>query len=450
MSKRVDLLSGPIAFSLTKLALPLMGISFLQMAYNLTDMFWIGKLGPGAVAAIGTGGLLLWLSQGIHTIAQLGGQVLVAQKLGAQDKQAAARYAHAAIFLSCSITLSLGLIFMFGSAQIVSIFNLNDPQVIAQAQTYLRVTGGCVIFMLLAKLLTSLITTTGDSRTPFKATIFGLAFNMIFDPIFIFGYFGFPEMGVLGAAVATVLAQCIVLSILLFHCVKDTHLFSYIKIRSLPNVHAIIHIVRLGLPTTLQNTLFPLISIFISRLTAGFGDNAVAVQRIGSQIESISWMTTDGFAIAVNSFVAQNFGAKNYTRAKKGAHQAIVILSMFGLFSTCLLLVGARPIFQLFLSDPIVVNMGVDYLMIVGITQLFLCYEILSSNILNAFGKTMYPAVISTVFTAMRIPIALLLTSTVLGLNGIWWALTLSTLFKGSCLLAVALYFLRKLSKNQV
>ncbi len=445
MAKRVDLLNGNIASSLTRLAFPLMGISCLQIAYNLTDIFWIGKLGAGAVAAVGTGGLLLWLSQGIHTLAQLGGQVLVAQKLGAHKSEEAGMYAHAAIWMSISISLILGCIFYFGVEPIVSIFGLNDPIVIQEAQIYIKVTCGMVIFMLLAKLLTALITTTGDSRTPLKATMVGLVFNMILDPVLIFGYFGFPEMGVFGAALATIIAQMIVLLILVLHCIKDQHLFCFVRMNKAPNVNACTRILRLSIPTALQNTLFPLISIYMANLTAGFGDTAVAAQRIGSQVESVSWMATDGFAMAVNSFVAQNYGAKNMARAKKGAYQAILMLGVYGLFTSVFLIFGAKAIYQIFLDDAQVIEIGINYLVIVGFTQVFLCFEILSSAILNAFGKTLYPAFIATVFTGMRIPLALFLISTALGLNGIWFALSISTLFKGVLLLGVVLYFLRKI-----
>lgn len=448
MSKRVDLLNGNIASSLAKLAFPLMGISFLQMTYNLTDIFWIGKLGAGAVAAVGTGGLFLWLCQGIHTITQLGGQVFVAQKLGAKKYEEAGEYAHASIFMSITISLLLGCVFYFGVVPLVAIFNLNDTSVIEAAQTYIMVTCGLVIFMLLAKLLTALITTTGDSKTPLKATVVGLAFNMILDPILIFGYLGFPTLGVLGAAIATVFAQIIVFLILLFHCIKDKHLFCFVHLNTFPKLHNCLHIIKLGIPTTLQNVLFPLISIYISSLTATFGDNAVAVQRIGSQIESVSWMTTEGFAIAVNSFVAQNFGAQNFDRAKKGGYQAIIILGIYGIFASALLVFGAKYIFQLFLDEPVVLSMGIDYLRIVGYTQVFLCFEILSTSILNAFGKTLYPAVVGTFFTALRIPSALFLI-TIYGLNGIWWALTISTLCKGIFLLIAAIYYLHRLKHKE-
>lgn len=448
MKKRIDLLNGNIAGSLAKLALPLMGISFIQMAYNLTDIFWIGKLGAGAVAAVGTGGLFVWFSTGIHTIAQLGGQVYVGQNLGAKKFEEAGKYAHASMFISIVTCTILGLAYYFATKPLISFFNLNDPIVVNEAITYLMYVGGFIFFMLFSKLLTTLITTTGDSKTPFIATLIGLLFNIIFDPLLIFGYGIFPELGVLGAALATVLAQIIVFSILLIHVLKDKHLFKHVHITKLPNKNCCMDIIKLGLPTTLQNSLFPLVSMYLSRLTAGFGDDAVAVQRIGSQIESISWMTTEGFAIAVNSFVAQNYGANNIKRTKDGIKQSFLILSTWGIFTTLSLIFLAKPLFSIFISETHVVTMGTEYLMILGMCQLFMCWEILSSCTLNAFGKTIFPAITSVIFTSIRVPLAIVLSSTVLALNGIWFSFTISTILKGLFLVIGVVVFTKKLKTD--
>lgn len=441
MSKHIDLLNGNISKTIAKLALPLMGMSLLQMAYNLTDIFWIGKMGPLAVAAVGTGGQLIWLSTGIHMLAQLGGQVYVAQNLGAKNYKKAGDFAYASITLSLIITISLGLIFLFLNKPVISIFNLSDPIVVKDAENYIAITGGFIVFMLLSKLLTALITTTGNSKTPFIATSIGLIFNIIFDPVFIYVF----NLGVIGAAIATILAQIIVFSILFSYVIKDKVLFSNINLKIPPDILDIKNILKLSFPVSLQASLFPLFSIYISRLVASFSDHAVAVQRVGSQIESISWMTTDGFGIAVNSFLAQNYGAGNLDRTKKGYYNSLKILSIYGVFATFLLIFCAKPIFSVFLSDADVLSMGVDYLVILGISQLFMCWEILSNGSLNALGRTVLPAIISILFTAMRIPLAHFLIETPLGLNGIWWSITISTIFKGFLALLSIILILKNL-----
>ncbi len=449
MAKRVDLLSEPIRSSLIKLSLPLMGMSCIQMAYNLIDMLWIGKLGAGAVAAVGTGGLLVWFSMGLHTIAQLGGQVYVAQNIGAGKMKEAGQYATASLTMSASLSLLLGCTFFFATSPIVSIFQLNDASVIAQAETYVKVTGGFILFQLLAKLLTALITCTGDSKTPFIATTIGLVFNIVLDPILIFGLFGMPALGVLGAALATVLAQAVVFGVLLLHALHGQHLFAHVSVHNFPPLGVFKRIFKLGFPTTIQATFFPFVSIIISRFVASFGDNAVAVQRIGSQVESISWMTAEGFSVAVNSFMGQNYGARNMQRTKRCYYQAFTMLGCVGIFNTVFLIALNTQIFSLFIAEAEVIAMGGTYLTVLGVSQVFMCFEILSISAMNALGHTKLPATVSIVFTGMRIPLAMLLMATALGLAGIWWSIAISTICKGVLLASAAMWVLHQPTFSQ-
>lgn len=445
MPKTVNLRTGNITKSIVSLALPLMGMSFIQMAYNLTDMFWIGKLGAGPVASVGTGGLLIWMAIGLHTMAQLGGQVYVAQNLGRDDRQTAGQFASAAILLSLLISTVLGLTFYFARTPIVAFFNLTSPDVILGAEQYLAIVGGLVIFQLQAKLFTALITTTGDSHTPFIATMVGLVLNIFIDPMLIFGWFGLPALGIQGAAIATVFAQVVVLLVLLRHAKKGGALFDHVSLKALPAARFFKDIVRLGTPTTLQATLFPLIAMVLSRMVAGFGDNAVAVQRIGTQVESISWMTSEGFAIAVNSFIAQNYGANDIQRVKQGYYNTMKMVLCWGICASAVLILGATSIFQIFIAEEEVIALGRDYLIILGLSQLLMCAEIVSGSAMNALGRTMVPAIVVTIFTLMRIPLAMLLTSqTDLGLNGIWWSVTISSNCKGLVLTGIMLWIVHK------
>ena len=174
----------------------------------------------------------------------------------------------------------------------------------------------------------------------------------------------------------------------------------------------------------------------------------MAVQKVGSQIESISWMTADGFAAAVNSFIAQNHGAGNSKRIRKGYKNAMVIVLIWGLFCTFLLIGCPAPIFRIFITEADVLPMGVDYLVILGVSQLFMSVEITTAGAFAGFGKTVPPSVVSILFTAIRIPLALILVNTALGLNGIWWSITISSILKGIILLCWFLRFLKKMIKT--
>lgn len=448
MSKNVDLLNGSVLPSLTRLAVPIMATSLIQTAYNLTDMLWIGRLGSSAVAAVGAAGMYMWLSNGLAALPKMGGQVNTGHALGAGRPGDAAAFATAALQLTILFGLIFGLCSVIFSGPLIGFFHLNELQVICDAEVYLRITCGGVIFSFLNQAFTGVFTAAGNSRNSFVATLTGLVLNMVFDPVLIFGLGPFPAMGVMGAAIATVFAQAVVTAVFLFYAMRDTLVFSRVKILKKPGKEYFAGVLRIGFPTAIQSMIFTGISMVIARMVAGYGDAAVAVQKVGSQIESISWMTADGFAAAVNSFLAQNYGARKKDRIRKGYGSAMGVVLLWGLFCTLLLMLCPEPIFRLFISERDVIPMGVDYLVILGASQLFMSVEITTAGAFAGLGKTMPPSVCSIVLTAARIPMAALLVRTPLGLNGIWWSITISSISKGIVLFFWFRRELRQTLKN--
>lgn len=445
MSKNVDLLNGPVLPSLTRLAVPIMATSLIQTAYNLTDMLWIGRMGSNAVAAVGAAGMYMWLSNGLSALPKMGGQVNTGHALGAGRQEDAAAYAAAALQLTILFGLLFGFSSVIFSGPLIGFFNLNDPQVILDAEVYLRITCGGVIFSFLNQAFTGIFTAAGNSRNSFVATLTGLVLNMVFDPVLIFGLGPFPAMGVMGAAIATVFAQAVVTVVFLFYAMRDTVVFSGVKILKNPGKEYFTGVLKIGFPTAIQSMIFTGISMVIARMVAGYGDAAVAVQKVGSQIESISWMTADGFAAAVNSFLAQNYGARKKERIRKGYGSAMGVVLLWGLFCTLLLILCPEPVFRLFISERDVIPMGVDYLVILGVSQLFMSVEITTAGAFAGLGKTLPPSVSSIVLTAARIPMAALLVKTPLGLNGIWWSITISSILKG---IVLFIWFRRELEQT--
>ena len=444
MNQHVDLLHGPVLKSLTKLAIPIMATFLIQMAYNLTDMIWIGRVGSDAVAAVGAAGMYLWLSTGISTLAKTGGQVLVGHALGAGHSEEASEYSENAFGLTAILGIIFGIMCAVFSTPLIAFFKLNSAHVIADAEIYVQITGGLVIFSFLNQTFTGIFTSMGNSRAAFLATTTGLVINIFLDPVLIFGIRPFPRLMVMGAALATVAAQAVVTLMFFYYASKDTVIFKGLHIFRIPDIRHGAAIIKIGFPTAVQSLVFTGISMIIARLIAGYGDAAVAVQKVGSQIESISWMTADGFAAAVNSFIAQNYGAGNRERIKKGYSAAMLVVLLWGLVSTFLLMVCPAPIFRIFISEEAILPLGVNYLFILGVSQLFMSVEITTAGAFSGFGRTIPPSIIGIVFTAMRIPMAHALTRTPLGLNGVWWSITISSICKGLFLLIWFLVYLKK------
>lgn len=443
MKTRINLLEGNILPALSALALPIMGTSLIQMAYNLIDMIWIGKIGASAVASVGAAGMFMWLSNGLATLAKIGGQIKVGHALGAQKKEDAASYAQSSIQMGIVFAIGFGILSVVFADEMIGFFQLNSAQVIQDAKLYLMITCGLVIFSFMNQIFTGILTAMGNSRTSFIATGIGLVLNIVLDPLFIFGFGAIPPMGVAGAAIATVLAQLVVMLLFLYTILRDTVLFSNVHILHSYSSQHTMEIFRIGLPSAVQSMLFSGISMVIARLIAGWGDAAVAVQKVGSQIESISWMTAEGYAAALNSFVAQNHGAKNTDRIREGYRLSMIVMLSWGVFCSLVLIVFPQLIFQVFIQEAEVLPMGVDYLRILGVSQLFMCMEITTAGAFSGLGKTLPPSIVSITLTGARIPMAILL-GRWLGLNGVWWAITISSIGKGIVLLG---WFLKDMKR---
>ncbi len=443
MSKTVNLLEGRILPALVRLAVPITATALIQMAYNLTDMIWIGRLGSNQVAAVGAAGMYSWLAAGLATMCRMGGQVKTAQSLGAREPSDAARYAKTALILG----LLAGII--FGGAAgllhrpLIGFFHLNSPQVIADAEIYMIITCGGIVFNYINQIMTGLLTASGNSTAPFLATTVGLVSNIALDPLLIFGLGPIPALGVMGAAIATVFAQLVVMVIMIYFASRDTVLFVFIRWREKLRGQDILQVVKIGLPTAVQSMIFSAISMVVARLIAGWGDAAVAVQKVGSQIESISWMTADGFSASINAFIGQNYGAGNKERVRKGFYTSSVIVVIWGIFTTLMLTVFPEPLFRIFITEADVIPMGVEYLRILGYSQLFMCLEIATEGAFAGLGKTLPPSIVSILFTSIRIPMVMLLGSK-WGLSGVWWSLTISSILKGVILIVWFIIYLKK------
>lgn len=448
MNKRIDLLEGNIFTSLTKLAIPIMATSFIQMAYNMVDMIWIGKLGSGSVAATGVAGMYIWLSNGFTTLARMGGQVKVAHSLGAKKQEEAIAYAKNSLQLCALLGLIYALIMLVFTKPLIGFFNLTDKKVIYDANLYLKIISIGLIFTFLNQGMTGVITASGNSKTPFTANAIGLVVNIILDPILIFGFYKIPPMNVAGAAIATVASQILVFLLFILYAKNDDLLFVGIKLFSKPDIKYIFTIVKIGFPVAVQGSFFTVVTMFISRMVANWGDIAIAVQKVGSQIESISWMTAEGFASAVNIFIGQNYGANNYNRAKKGYRTSLLTIAIWGIISTGLLVFIPKSLFTIFINEADAIPYGIDYLIILGYSQLPMCIEIVTAGAFAGFGRTIYPSIVSVVLTGLRLPLAAILVYVGLGLNGIWWSITISSILKGLILIIIFIIFIKKKDKE--
>ena len=430
--RNTSLTSGDIIKQLITLALPIIGTSFVQTAYNLIDMFWIGFLGSNAVAAVGIAGFYVWFSNGLVLLSRTGTEIRVAQTTGATLDEKAKRYARAGLASVLGIAIIYTVIIQLFRYNLIDFFGTEDPIVDGMSREYLQVVSIGFIFAFFNQVMTGIFNGRGDSRLPFILNTIGLGINILLDPLLIFGLGPIGGMGVIGAALATVIAQgCI--TIIFIYQVKIKHrLFHQFRIFNTLKGSHVMEIFKLGLPAAAQSVLFTITAMVIARIVAVYGPLPIAAQKVGSQIESITWMTATGFSVAISAFVGQNYGAQAYDRVRRGFSSGLKIAVGFGLFNSLLLFFGARLLFMIFIREADVIPYGVDYLKILALSQLFMYLEITMTGVFNGMGHTQPPAVISITLNVLRIPMALYLSMyTTLGINGIWWAITISSIIKG-------------------
>ena len=440
-----NLTKDPILKTLTKLAIPIMASSFLGTLYNITDMAWIGLLGSKAVAGVGVGGMFTWLSQGLAAMARMGGQVQVAQCIGRGERDRAHGFAQAAVQLATLMGMAYAVISLLFTRQMVAFFQLTDPEAQTAALSYTKIACGLIVFSFLTLTMTGLYTAQGDSKTPFLANLIGLITNMILDPVLILGPGPFPKLGVVVAEISTLTAQAIVMTMMILGVIiqKKENVLKGIRLTAKIPKEYLGGLCRIGIPTAIQGMAYCAISMVLTRMVSAYGAEAVATQRVGGQIESISWNTADGFAAALNAFIAQNYGAGKMERVRKGYRASLWTVGIWGLLISFVFICFPQAIADIFFHEPKAVATAVGYLVIIGFSEAFMCVELTTVGALSGLGRTRLCSIISITFTSARIPLAIILGG-LIGLSGIWWALSITSIIKGIIFTCTFLWITRK------
>ena len=447
-----DLTKGKIFPSLLRLGLPIAGVNAMNMAYNITDMFWLGRVSSDALAATGVSGLYLWLSVGLMLIGRVGAEVGVAQSRGRGDVDAAYRFSRTAIYIAAFLGLIYGLFLITFRSPLVGFFNFQETTVVAYATAYIAIMAIGMPAVFISSSIDGTFMASGNSRMPFIIGSSGLILNMVLTPIFIFVL----NLGVVGAAVSSVISQYAVFGarVLALKYFKNRPFdeYSFIMPFSFRD-EAVKDIFKLTWPICLENTLFPLLTMFTTRFEAGFGSSAVSMSRVGVQIESLSWLVGGGFGAALTAFVGQNFGAGKFDRVSAGVKYAFFALFIWGSFVTLVLWFGGGVVFAVFLPEYApyaeMAQLFITYLRILAVCQIFANLEFAATNAFRGKSKTLPPSIVSISSNLIRVPLAFALSLTPLGLLGIWAAISFTAGLRG---VAIVVWYAidNKKAKNKV
>lgn len=444
MNQNTNLTKGDITKSLFKLSIPLALTAFIQITYNFVDIFFLGRLGKDAIAGVGIAGFLFWIANAITLIPKIGTGVYASHAFGRSDDRETIKVLNNGYILTITISIFYSLLLFLFSDYYVNFYGLTESAS-AYARDYLHIISFGMIFFFINPVLSQSFQSLGNSLTPFKINTIGLITNIIIDPILIFGYGPIPRLEAKGAALATVMAQIVVTLIFVFNIFRKNKILKS-AISSFHYKRAwVISIFKMGFPAALMSSFMATISIILNKFMADFGEAAVAAYTVGSQLEAITWNTTEGLQVGIAAMVGQNYGAGLMERVKESIKKSFMILLTIGTISMVVLFAFRYQLFKLFVpNDKETIELGAIYLAILSFSQVFMATEIGLTGAFNGLGDTKTPAIIGMVSDFSRIPISKIFMP-IFGVSGVWLAMSLTSVAKG---LLVVFMLVKKMKKS--
>ena len=430
MRDKHGLLTAPIAQVLFKMSLPnLVGI-FTVLSYNLIDTFFISQLGTDALAAISFTFPVTLIVSSIAVGIGSGVSTNLGRFIGAGDTPQAKVFLHDALVLCFSVIVALSLI---GFATISPLFQLlgatHNNIVLIKEYLHIWYLGAPILVLMIVA--NQGIRATGDTHSPALIMTISAIINVILDPLLIFGLGPFPELGIQGAAIATLIAWLIAFAFSSYVLIFSKRLLAVTEFcwsRMRQNWSTLAHIAR---PAAVMNLINPLANTLLMAMMARFDHAAVAAFGAGIRIESLALIVVMALSSSLQPFVAQNLGAGQPKRAKQAVKLAIKFIFVFQTLLYIPLFLLAEPISELFSSDPQVLNWLSFYIMVLPIAYGPLGIVIVFANVLNAYHKPLSSLVInvSRLFLLM-LPLAYL-GAIVAGVEGLLLALPITNLLMG-------------------
>jgi len=441
-----EILNGNVVKAAFLLGWPMMVTSLMQSGYNLADMFWVGHLPEGesmvAIAAMNVAWPLIFIFMSLAMGFGSAGTSLVSQYTGAGNKRMVDRVSGQMVFSSLAVSITMAVVGIAFVDDIIRFIGV-APNVTEMAIAYTEIIFISLPFMFMSIVFTMILRGWGNTVTPMWMNGATLILNIVLDPIMIFGWGGFPKMGIVGAAIATLISRMIYAGLALYwlHAGKAEIKVGREEVR--PDRGLIKKILRIGAPMSLAMT-FTAIGFFIMMLIiAGLPGQtyppnggepvpnstiAMAAYGIGNRMINLTFIIVDGLAFSLTTIVGQNIGAGKMERARE-SYWKIAGIS-FGIlwgFSAVFLLF-AEQILSFFTSDPLVIESGVVFMSIIALGMPFFSIFRSSIGYFNGTGRTEFNLVMSLLrLWVMRLPMCYFF-SMMLGAAGIWYGMAISNM----------------------
>ncbi len=425
-----SLTEGAIADKLIKLTLPMVGGIAAIVAFNLADTYFVGQLGTSQLAAMSFTFPVVMTLGNLALGLGIGASSIISRAIGNGDRSRVQR------FTTNSLTLGVVSVAILSSVGLMTIEPLfsalgANSDVLPYIKQYMQIWYFGMVFLVIPMVGNSAIRAGGDTFTPSLIMILSAGLNILLDPLLIFGQFGFPELGLVGAAWATVISRATTLvaslSILKF---QKQMLSSHF-----PDLAETLwcwrDILYVGLPAAGSNMIIPISVGIVTSLLAVYGSVTVAGFGVASRVESFAMIVLMALSASIAPFVGQNWGAEKYGRVIKALRQSYLFCLAWGVLLAILLASASAYIVPLFNNNQEVIAIAKTYLWIVPISYGAAGMIQVTNSTFNALGKPIPGVVITIVrMLILYIPLAYL-GSYLLGAQGIFMAATISNVLVG-------------------
>lgn len=426
-----------------RIALPAIGGFLGLILFDFIDIFWIEKMGTEAVASVASAGFIIGSIYAIIQIPSSSCTSLVAKFYGANMQKRCWEVVIEATWLG----FFMGLLIAIGLLPFIDTFFALmglEPSASAIAIDYLKILLYGMPFIFIDQLFGNVFNAYGDNKISNLIMLLCLFVNGVLDPLFMFGWLGFPKLGVAGAAIATLIGHITSLLLRGYFLRKKNYipqLKAFLRIR----YYYVKEILLIGIPNSCASLVFSLIYPVLMRQITPFGVIHVSAIGVCHRLESFPYFVAQGFAVATTSLTGYYLGKHETYKIKKILDCCLYLssIAIAPFIFICLfcphLAVGTIT------TDYSLIEAGAVYLFIIGVFEIFMCYENMLIGVFTGLGKTLPTSLITLPLTIARIPLAwLFATMLSWGIEGIWWAISISTMLKGIGLLFLFKYYEKK------
>ncbi|MFW5805978.1 MAG: MATE family efflux transporter [Bacteroidales bacterium] len=416
-----NLTEGKIGKQLFHLAWPMLFGMFGMVIFNLADTYFIGKLGVHPLAAMGFSFPVIMFINSLSVGIGIGTSSLISRNIITESRE------NLRLMASRSILLGVIVVFLFVIAGLLTIRPLFEAlgasdEIIPYIYDYMSIWYFGVAFVVIPMIGNNIVRATGDTLIPGMLMVTSALVNIILDPLLIFGYGPFPEMGIKGAALATVIGRSTGLIFILIVLIRRENLLTLHFGRMKEIFHTWGKLIYIAGPAALGMLITPLSIGIITRIIATHGEEAVAAFGVASRVEMFVLMTIAALGSVLIIFIGQNISTNKFSRIFKSLRYAGGFSLSWGFLMFMVFVFLGDQIASVFTGDEVVVDMANRYFLIVGASYSFQGLVMLSTSGFNGINRP-YPATFFAVarMLLLYVPLAWV-GSQIIGLNGIFWA----------------------------